>query len=338
MNVYARSAEAAEEAAWVRYAAGTLAAGVSEVVPFEVAVWPPAGATVIELEGLYEELAEDGFVYGSVFQGLRAAWRGEGGEVFAEVALPEQAVSDSGSFGVHPALLDAALHAVAFAGLDDSEGGLLPSSWEQVCLFAGGASVLRVRLVRMGGDAVSLSAVDAAGELVVSARSVVLRSVSAEQLAVSEGVGVGWESLFGVEWAPVGALPEAGGVSVAVLGADVLGVASALRAVGEPGGLAVEVYGELSSLAEAGVVPAVVMVEAVSDPVAGVVGSAHALTAHVLDVVQGWLADDRFAESRLVFLTRGAVAAGDGEVVADLPAAAVWGLVRSAQSENPGRF
>ncbi|WP_326638683.1 SDR family NAD(P)-dependent oxidoreductase [Streptosporangium sp. NBC_01755] len=340
VNVYARSAGVADEVAWVRYATGTLAAGVSEVVPFEVAVWPPAGATAIELEGLYEELAEDGFAYGPVFQGLRAAWRGVDGEVFAEVALPEQAVSDSGAFGVHPALLDAALHAVAFAGLEPVEGGLVPSSWEQVCLHAGGASVLRVRLVRTGPDAVSLSAVDAAGEPVLSARSVVLRPVSAEQLALSGGVGVGWESLFGVEWAPAGALPEAGQTSsmpVAVLGADALGVAPALRVAGEPGGLAVEVHAELSSLA-AGTVPAVVMVEAVSDPVGGVVESAHALTARVLDLLQGWLAEERFAESRLVFLTRGAVAAGDGEVVADLAAAAVWGLVRSAQSENPGRF
>ncbi|MEU0486432.1 type I polyketide synthase, partial [Streptosporangium sp. NPDC006013] len=339
VSIYARSAEVAEEVAWVRYATGTLATGVAEVVSFDAAVWPPVGASAIEVEGLYEELAEDGFVYGPTFQGLRGVWRGADGEVFAEIVLPEQAQSSAGSFGVHPALLDAALHAVVFAGLDDSEGGLLPSSWSEVCLHAGGASVLRVRLVRTGPDAVSLSAVDAAGGPVVSARSVVLRPVEVERLRVSEGVGAGWESLFGVEWAPAGAVPEAGQVpSVAVLGGDVLGVVSALRAAGEPGGLAVEVHAELSSLAESGVVPGVVLAEVVSDPVGGVVGSAHVLTAHVLELLQGWLADDRFAESRLVFVTRGAVASGGGEVVADLAAAAVWGLVRSAQSENPGRF
>ncbi|WP_309302260.1 beta-ketoacyl reductase, partial [Streptomyces sp. NBRC 110611] len=37
-------------------------------------------------------------------------------------------------------------------------------------------------------------------------------------------------------------------------------------------------------------------------------------------------------DSRLVFVTRGAVSG------VDLAGAAVWGLVRSAQSENPGRF
>ncbi|WP_372478168.1 SpnB-like Rossmann fold domain-containing protein, partial [Streptomyces barringtoniae] len=45
-----------------------------------------------------------------------------------------------------------------------------------------------------------------------------------------------------------------------------------------------------------------------------------------LAVVQGWLAGERFAGSRLVVVTRG------------LAGAAVRGLVRSAQSENPGRF
>ncbi|MEV4532114.1 SDR family NAD(P)-dependent oxidoreductase, partial [Streptosporangium sp. NPDC049304] len=335
VSVYARSAEAAEEVAWVRYATGTLATEVAEVAPFDASVWPPQGATAIEVDGLYEELAEDGFAYGPTFQGLRAAWRGTDGEVFAEVALPEQAQSSAGSFGVHPALLEAALHAVSFAGLEPVEGGRLPSSWEQVCLHAGGASVLRVQLIRTGSDAVSLSAVDAAGGPVVSARNVVLRPVEVERLRVSDGVGAGWESLFGMEWTPARAVPEAGRVpSVALLGVDALGVAPALREAGD----AVAVHAELPSLAEAGPVPAVVFAEVVSESAAGVVESAHALTAHVLDLLQGWLADDRFAESRLVFLTRGAVVAGDGGVVTDPAASAVWGLVRSAQSENPGRF
>ncbi|MER6832338.1 SDR family NAD(P)-dependent oxidoreductase, partial [Streptosporangium sp. NPDC000563] len=334
VSVYARSAEAAEEVAWTRYATGTLATEVAEVAPFDASVWPPQGATAIEVDGLYEELAEDGFAYGPVFQGLREVWRGAEGEVFAEVALPEQAVSSAASFGVHPALLDAALHAVTFAGLEPVEGGRLPSSWERVCLHAGGASVLRVRLARTGPDAVSLSAVDAAGGPVVSVRNVVLRPVEVERLRVSDGVGAGWESLFGVEWTPAGAAAEVDGMSVAVLGADALGVAPALREAGD----AVAVHADLPALVEAGPVPAVVLAEVVSESAAGMVESAHALTAHVLDLLQGWLADDRFAESRLVFLTRGAVAAGDSEVVTDPAAAAVWGLVRSAQSENPGRF
>ncbi|MET8054818.1 beta-ketoacyl synthase N-terminal-like domain-containing protein, partial [Streptosporangium sp. NPDC005286] len=340
VSVYARSAYAADDVPWVRHATGALTTGASPAEPFDVAVWPPAGAAAIELDGLYEELAEEGLGYGPAFQGLRAAWRRDD-EVFAELSLPEQA-GDAALFGLHPALLDAALHVVPFAGLDDAAGGRLPQSWGGVCLHAGGASVLRVRLARTGGDALSLSAVDAAGEPVVSARSVVLRPMAAEHLAGSGPRGAGWDALFRVEWPAAGGLPQADQVPVAVLGLDALGLAPALRGAGdlaaEPGGHLVPVHVDLSSLVEAGPVPAVVVTEVVSDPAAKVVESAHALTAHVLDLLQRWLADERYADSRLVFVTRGAVATDDGEVVADLPAAGAWGLVRSAQSENPGRF
>ncbi|MFF3445125.1 SDR family NAD(P)-dependent oxidoreductase, partial [Streptosporangium sp. NPDC002721] len=341
VSVYSRSAEAADDVPWVRHATGALTTGPSPAEPFDVAVWPPAGATAIALEGLYEELAEEGLEYGPAFQGLRAAWHGADGEVFAELSLPEQA-GDAALFGLHPALLDAALHTVAFAGLDDATGGRSPLSWGGVCLHAGGASVLRVRLARTGGDALSLSAVDAAGEPVVSARSVVLRPMVAGHLPGSDPSGTGWDALFRVEWPVASGLPRADQVPVAVLGLDVLGLAPASRAAGdlaaEPGGHPVAVHADLSSLAGAGPVPAVVVTEVVSDPAAGVVESARALTARVLDLLQRWLADERFADSCLVFVTRGAVAADDGETVTDLPAAGVWGLVRSAQSENPGRF
>ncbi|MCP2170272.1 Acyl transferase domain-containing protein [Goodfellowiella coeruleoviolacea] len=54
--------------------------------------------------------------------------------------------------------------------------------------------------------------------------------------------------------------------------------------------------------------------------------------------LRSWLADERSGDRRLVFMTRNAVATGPDEDVRDLGAAAVWGLVRSAQSEHPGRL
>ncbi|MDA4896407.1 hypothetical protein PFZ55_57155, partial [Streptomyces sp. MS2A] len=57
----------------------------------------------------------------------------------------------------------------------------------------------------------------------------------------------------------------------------------------------------------------------------------------VLDVVQRWVADERLASSRLVVVTRGAVAVSADEPV-DVRVAPVWGLVRAAQAEHPGRF
>ncbi|MEU8383029.1 polyketide synthase dehydratase domain-containing protein, partial [Streptosporangium sp. NPDC048865] len=127
VSVYGRP-DGTDDVPWARYATGTLATGGSEVASFDVEVWPPVGATVIELEGLYEELAEEGLAYGPAFQGVQAAWRGAGGEVFAEVSVPEQA-GGAGSFGVHPVLLDAALRMASFTGLDDAASGRVPLSW-----------------------------------------------------------------------------------------------------------------------------------------------------------------------------------------------------------------
>ncbi len=54
----------------------------------------------------------------------------------------------------------------------------------------------------------------------------------------------------------------------------------------------------------------------------------------VLEVLQSWLASD--ATGLGVVVTRGAVGPVDDDVT-DLAGAAVWGLVRSAQAEHPGR-
>ncbi|MGW0595135.1 SDR family NAD(P)-dependent oxidoreductase, partial [Streptosporangium sp. NPDC002607] len=321
LSIYTRPAEAGDDEPWVRHAVGVLAIGGQTAERLDTEVWPPQGASAIELGGLYDQLAEGGLSYGPLFQGLRAAWRRDD-EIFAEVSLPSRLESDAGSFGVHPALLDAALHVVTFAGLDDSEGSRLPFSWGEVCLHAGGASALRVRLARTEGDAVSLAVADMAGEPVLTARSLVLRPITA---ATGEGDRRGErDSLFRVEWT---ALPSARvapvadpAPTVAVVGLDVFDLA-------DP-----SVFGDTDQA------PGAVVTELIFDQAGAVVDATHELNARVLTVLQQWLADERYRDSRLVFVTRGAVAAGDGEVVSDLPAAAACGLVRSAQSENPGRF
>jgi len=66
-----------------------------------------------------------------------------------------------------------------------------------------------------------------------------------------------------------------------------------------------------------------------------VVTDVYAATRAVLPVLQSWLARD--GAGTLVVATRGAMAL-PGETVTDLAGAAVWGLVRSAQTEHPGRI
>ncbi|WP_203935319.1 type I polyketide synthase, partial [Virgisporangium ochraceum] len=182
-----------DDTAWVVNATGTLApAGTGPVDG--IASWPPADPTPVDIDGLYGTLAAAGFAYGPLFRGLRSVWRA-GADVFAEVELPDGAAQDSGGFGVHPALLDSTLHAVAAGGLVDGAG--LPFSWSGVTLHAVGARTLRVRLTPAGPDAVSLLAVDAAGEPVVSVERLVLRPLSLDRPLP------GRDALFRVDWVPV---------------------------------------------------------------------------------------------------------------------------------------
>ncbi|MFI1971533.1 type I polyketide synthase, partial [Streptomyces cinnamoneus] len=192
VSVHARRGEGE----WFRHATGSL--GVADAAPSALQEWPPAGATRVETDGVYDVLAERGYTYGPVFRGLRAAWR-RGDEVFVEVAVPEAARDDAGRCAVHPALLDAALHGVGLGGLITDDGrAYLPFSWTGVAVQGVGATSLRVVLSPVGADAVTLRVADDAGEPVLSVDSLVLRPVSDRQLAAARGGVV--DALFRMEW------------------------------------------------------------------------------------------------------------------------------------------
>ncbi|MEU1409907.1 beta-ketoacyl reductase, partial [Streptomyces sp. NPDC005728] len=188
----------------------------------------------------------------------------------------------------------------------------LPFSWTGVSLASSGATALRVRLAATDDGGVSLSAVDTAGRPAVSVESLVLRAVNTEQLRVGRK-----EDLYRLEWqpAPGGPLRATTGRSV-TLGADL----------------------DLAALGES--VPEVVVAPFTAGDVApkGLAEQARTATQRALTLMQQFLADERLAPTRLVFLTRGAVATRPGDDVADLANAPVWGLVRSAQREHPDRL
>jgi pimaricinolide synthase PimS3 len=266
--------------------------------------WPPAGAAAVDLSDFY-----DGAGYGPAFRGLRGLWQGDG-EILAEVALPAEAAEEAGLFGLHPALLDAVLHAAGWAVADGEPGGsLVPFSWTGVSLQAAGASWLRARITRVGEATVSVTAFDAAGALVLSVESLALRAVPTAGTAVPPGAAGG---LLQLNWVPVpgGQVPES--TTVAVLDQATAAGPPAAWLAGLTGG-------------EAAVVLPVPAGGAGPDGVS-------AACAQVLGALQAWLTEERLASGRLVISAPGAVSGRD------LAAAAVWGLVRSAQSEFPGRL
>ncbi|MEU3416907.1 polyketide synthase dehydratase domain-containing protein, partial [Streptomyces sp. NPDC006658] len=186
--VHSRLQDSEDE--WDRHAVGVLASGTGISTERLETAWPPAGAQRVDVTEAYDRLAGVGYGYGPVFQGLRAAWRA-GDELFAEVQLP----NDADEFGVHPALLDAALHALL---TDDLR---VPFSWGGVRLHSVGASALRVRLTPQAGGAVRVAAFDGAGLPVVTVDELRLHPMTREQL---EQVGsAAADPLFEVRWVDV---------------------------------------------------------------------------------------------------------------------------------------
>ncbi|MFJ4774593.1 type I polyketide synthase, partial [Streptomyces uncialis] len=302
---------------WLRHAEGILTEDPSSSPDDEPAPWPPPGAEPIALDGLYDLYAAGGFDYGPAFQGLRAAWR-RGDETFAEAALPTGPAPDADRFGLHPALLDAALHATGLPGTpgaDAHPGGRLPFSWTGVTLHATGATAIRVRLTPAGPDTLTLHVADPTGRAVATVDALALRPADAARLAADGAAHARHhQDLYEVEW--VAARPGATGAPVH-LTADLATLTAGIDA-GAP-------------------VPGTVLLacaehDAAGDPAEAVRAAVHQALADV----RTWLADERLAGSTLVFRTRGAVSAG--EDLRNSAHSALWGLVRSAQSEHPGRF
>ncbi|MFG1611014.1 SDR family NAD(P)-dependent oxidoreductase, partial [Actinoplanes sp. NPDC049265] len=329
--VHARSDSGAAQ--WSEHASGTL----SPPVPagdrgnegpaeggWDERQWPPAGAAAVDISEAYEELAGRGYEYGPAFRGLHAVWRREE-ETYAEVRLPEEVQGEAELFRVHPVLLDAVLHAVGPGGLLAAADGptLIPFAWRGVTLHAAGATAVRARLWRSSTDELRLQAVDAAGRPVLTVDSLVLRPVTVDQL----GTAPERDALFTVRWIPSQEdMAREEPVEVAVAGASEQDLAAALGAV--------SAYPDLDAVSAAvsDGPPHVVLARVVGEP-----GGARA-AGQALALVQQWLQADPSQASVLAVVTEGAVSTESGEVVTDLGAASVWGLVRSAQAENPGRF
>ncbi|MEV0305936.1 acyltransferase domain-containing protein, partial [Streptomyces prasinus] len=300
---------------WTRHAVGVLAPRPRVVAedPELVGAWPPEDAAPADPAALYERLGAAGLEYGDLFRGVTAAWT-RGRDVFAELALPDSAAT---GFGLHPALLDAALQSAAVRG-DDGEAGL-PFSWAGVTLWASGATGLRARISPADdGDGVRIRAVDPAGSPVVTVDRVVTRPAPA----------LGDESplpddLYQLDWTPLPAAgPEPG--ELAQFGG------------GEP---LVTRTGTLDDLAGGGRTPTHLVLSVCPDASPRTDAQAVlARTGEVLGRLRSWLADERYAGTTLIVATRGAVAADPGDTLPDVAGAAVWGLVRSAQSEHPDRI
>ncbi|MEV5343695.1 type I polyketide synthase [Streptomyces sp. NPDC052676] len=335
LRIHSRPEDAPAEDDWTLHAHGTLHPEETTAPAAALASWPPPGATETDLTGAYERLDAQGYAYGPAFRNLRRLWTA-GDELYAEVALDTDQRQHAARYAVHPALLDAALHTLLPGVARETGPSLLPFSWSDVTVHATGASALRVRLAVGGTDSpvVELTVADETGTPLVTVGELTLRPLSADALS---GAGTQADGLLRVDWTPLtGAEPEplpGGWAVLGVPGPDALGLTDA---TGYPDLAALR-----GALDEGATAPAVLVVPFTGEPAPGTAElpeAARAALRAALTDLQTWLSDDRLATTRVLAVTRRAVATGPDEDVTDLVHAPVWGLLRSAQSEHPGRL
>ncbi|MGX1916245.1 type I polyketide synthase, partial [Streptomyces phaeochromogenes] len=364
VTVHSRPGTDDAESPWTRHASATLTVTPTTVTPTTVTpitatrpdpdwaagTWPPPDATEADLSDVYAELSDVGYAYGPAFQGLGRLWTTpDGRTVYAETRLPEREDGSSGAdtgdgFALHPALLDAVLHAVPATGLL-GHGLWLPYAWSEVELHASGARSLRARITRTGDSDVSIDLADPAGHPVASIGSLTMRPTDIARLGARSGAEA--RSLYTVEWEalPLTGTRGAGTGRWAVLsdGDGDRQVSAAL----ESSGITPDTYRDLDQLRgalDAGAAAPDVLVWTVPHTDADPVTAAHRHAAVALETVRALLLDEGMATTRLLAVTEGAADTGHphadvaADADADVAAATVWGLLRTAQTETPGRF
>ncbi|HEU5471993.1 MAG TPA: SDR family NAD(P)-dependent oxidoreductase, partial [Actinophytocola sp.] len=326
VGIYSQPETTADPEHWTAHAGGHLTAAEPGNRPDGLADlldWPVAGAEPMPLDDFYPCLAEQGLEYGPAFQGLVGLARRDG-VAYGRVLLPEAHREAAGAFGVHPALLDAALHALAAVGIDDESPDTvpLPVAWTGVSLHAAGGTELRVRIETTAatgaGRTVTVLATDPTGTPVLHATGLAIQRVDPAKLRPSSA-----DHLYRLAFQPV-RLPDPDGMA----GTVVLGAGPLPAALDVPG------FADLDALLAGAGRPRRIVVDATGP---GTGTAAMAGTIGALPVLQRLLTEPSLADAELVWVTRNAVAARPEDAVDALARTPLWGLIRAVRGEQPDR-
>ncbi|MFF1381552.1 type I polyketide synthase [Streptomyces sp. NPDC058308] len=328
---------------WTRHATGVLSPSW-EPPGDGFAEWPPPGAEPMDVDAVYESAERAGMAYGPVFRGLKRLWR-RGDEFFAEARLPAEVGPDAGQYGLHPALTDAVLHGCLAAMARENalkSAPVLPFTWTGTGLYAVGAAAVRARIRATGDTEFSVDLADDTGDAVGRIATLAFRPAGSLLGATAQPLStVRWTSLA----APAVTVPGERLRLLAGRGDDGLGrlLADAGIECGTWESAASAAHGPGPVLLDVPPAPGPTGAEGRDsrdsrDAAVGLARSAVDNVRLVLSRTREWLAATGDAQDRLAVITHRAVGTAPDEDVADVAGASVWGLVRTAQAEYPGRF
>ncbi|MCF1594635.1 KR domain-containing protein [Streptomyces muensis] len=260
----------------------------------------------------------------------RPSAAGRGFDDRGEVRLPDDLLPDAARYGLHPVLLEESVRDAL--GPAPAGSTRFAERWEGVRVHTTGATVVRVLTEPGEADSLSLRLLDTTGQPVLTVDRLTFRDVPDDRFVPSDGRAL---PLYTMAWQPLTpppstASPEGWAVVDSQDPKDPQGTE------GMEGTASIDAlrFPDVPALAAAmrdGAPVRHLLVEFAET------GSTRRLIGQALTLVQEWLAEPLLADTRLVVLTRGAVAV-DAEGVDDPEAAAVWGLLRSAQTEAPERI
>ncbi|MFI6642895.1 type I polyketide synthase [Streptomyces sp. NPDC050504] len=323
-------ADTDEPLSWRQHVTGECVtrADVGAAMPQDVGDGPVPDARALDIEAFYGRALANGLDYGPAFRGLRELACRDGVH-YARVSLPD--ALDPAGHGLHPALFDAALQVVVAALMEAgaAPGPLVPFIWSDVELFraAGRELTVRVSFESDGGADLAPATVwlaDPAGHPVARIGRLKFQRGRRRGHPFAEHLyRVGFEPVHPVAEThdPAGTLVVGDAEWGAGLGADVVPDLDAL-------------VKRLDAQAD---VPRRLLF-ALPENASAQWHGAQRSAAEALRTLQVCLGDARLQDTELVWITRDAVASSPDDQVGNWAHAAVWGMVRTARTEQPERL
>ncbi|MEU9201097.1 type I polyketide synthase [Streptomyces sp. NPDC048332] len=314
---------------WQQHATGECVtrARVGATMPPDTDNRAVPGGRDLDIEAFYGRALANGLDYGPAFRGLRELACRDG-VYYARVSLP--GALDAAGHGLHPSLFDAALQVVVAGLMEEgaAPGPLVPFIWSDVELFRAADRELTVRVsFESGGDEdlapATVWLADPAGRPVARIGRLKFQPGRRRGHPFAEHLyRVGFEPVH-----PVAETPETAGTLV--VGDAELGA-----------GLGADVVPDLDALVKRLDVRADTprrLLFALPDCASAQWYDAERSAAEALRTLQVCFGDARLQGAELIWITRDAVSSSPDDQVGNWAHAAVWGMVRTARTEQPER-